>query len=162
MLPSTSSRPAKSGGAALRAEIRLVRDLLDQVIAEQEGPVVARSVEKLRVRTLALRRRYVVRDERLLERRLRELDPAVLFALARAFTVFSQLVNVCEARDEARRRGHVQGRHITALLRRLRAKGVPVTTILTERDDDSEQSRAEQVSVMSPATALARDQSPRF
>ena len=41
-------------------------------------------------------------------------------------------------------------------IRRLRAKGVPVTTILTERDDDSEESRAEQVSVMSPATALAR------
>ena len=41
-------------------------------------------------------------------------------------------------------------------IRRLRAKGVPVTTILTEHDDDSEQSRAEQVTVISPSTVLSR------
>jgi phosphatidylserine/phosphatidylglycerophosphate/cardiolipin synthase-like enzyme len=41
-------------------------------------------------------------------------------------------------------------------IRRLRAKGVPVTTILTERDEDSEKSRAESVTVMAPATALSR------
>ena len=41
-------------------------------------------------------------------------------------------------------------------IRRLRAKGVPVTTILTERDENSEESRAQQVSVMTPATALRR------
>ena len=41
-------------------------------------------------------------------------------------------------------------------IRRLRAKGVPVTTILTERDEDSEESRAEHVSVMGPSTVLSR------
>jgi len=41
-------------------------------------------------------------------------------------------------------------------IRRLRAKGVPVTTILTERDDDSEQTRAERVRVVSPATMASR------
>jgi phosphatidylserine/phosphatidylglycerophosphate/cardiolipin synthase-like enzyme len=41
-------------------------------------------------------------------------------------------------------------------IRRLRAKGVPVTTILTERDEDSEESRAERVTVMAPSTALRR------
>ncbi|TNF63183.1 MAG: hypothetical protein EP303_02985, partial [Deltaproteobacteria bacterium] len=41
-------------------------------------------------------------------------------------------------------------------IRRLRAKGVPVTTILTERDEDSAESRAERVSVMTPATVLRR------
>jgi phosphatidylserine/phosphatidylglycerophosphate/cardiolipin synthase-like enzyme len=41
-------------------------------------------------------------------------------------------------------------------IRRLRAKGVPVTTILTERDEDSEESRAERVTVMAPSTALSR------
>ena len=51
MLPPAAPRPTKSGGAALRAEIRLVRDLLDQVLAEQEGAAVARSVERLRART---------------------------------------------------------------------------------------------------------------
>jgi phosphatidylserine/phosphatidylglycerophosphate/cardiolipin synthase-like enzyme len=47
-------------------------------------------------------------------------------------------------------------------IRRLRAKGVPVTTILTERDDDSDESRAEQVSVMKPSTALRRALSGTF
>jgi phosphatidylserine/phosphatidylglycerophosphate/cardiolipin synthase-like enzyme len=41
-------------------------------------------------------------------------------------------------------------------IRRLRAKGVPVTTILTERDEESEESRAERVTLMAPATALSR------
>ncbi len=41
-------------------------------------------------------------------------------------------------------------------IRRLRAKGVPVTTILTEKDDDSPQSRAENVRVMAPSTVLSR------
>jgi phosphatidylserine/phosphatidylglycerophosphate/cardiolipin synthase-like enzyme len=41
-------------------------------------------------------------------------------------------------------------------IRRLRAKGVPVTTILTQRDDDSAETRAERVSVVSPPTLSAR------
>jgi phosphatidylserine/phosphatidylglycerophosphate/cardiolipin synthase-like enzyme len=41
-------------------------------------------------------------------------------------------------------------------IRRLRAKGVPVTTILTESDDDSEQTRMERLNVLSPATMLSR------
>jgi phosphatidylserine/phosphatidylglycerophosphate/cardiolipin synthase-like enzyme len=41
-------------------------------------------------------------------------------------------------------------------IRRLRAKGVPVTTVLTVRDRDSEETRAERVSVLSPATMAAR------
>ncbi|MGB5415276.1 MAG: phosphatidylserine/phosphatidylglycerophosphate/cardiolipin synthase family protein [Polyangiales bacterium] len=41
-------------------------------------------------------------------------------------------------------------------IRRLRAKGVPVTTILTERDEHPDESLAEQVSVMTPATARRR------
>jgi cardiolipin synthase len=41
-------------------------------------------------------------------------------------------------------------------IRRLRAKGVPVTTILTERVGSPDESLAEQVSVMTPAKALRR------
>jgi len=47
-------------------------------------------------------------------------------------------------------------------IRRLRAKGVPVTTILTERDEDSERSRAEHMTVMSPVTALQRARAGTF
>ncbi len=41
-------------------------------------------------------------------------------------------------------------------VRRLRAKGVPVTTILTERQADAEKAGAAQISVMTPAEAVAR------
>jgi len=47
-------------------------------------------------------------------------------------------------------------------IRRLRAKGVPVTTILTERDEDSERSRAERVTVMALSTAINRALSGDF
>ena len=44
----------------------------------------------------------------------------------------------------------------TSAIRRLRARGVPVTSILTDRGVDSDRSRAENVDVLSPAEALAR------
>jgi len=47
-------------------------------------------------------------------------------------------------------------------IRRLRAKGVPVTTILTERDEHPDESLAQQVSVMTPATARRRALSGAF
>jgi phosphatidylserine/phosphatidylglycerophosphate/cardiolipin synthase-like enzyme len=47
-------------------------------------------------------------------------------------------------------------------IRRLRAKGVPVTTILTTRDEDSEESRAERVNVIEPSTVLRRALSDGF
>lgn len=47
-------------------------------------------------------------------------------------------------------------------IRRLRAKGVPVTTILTDVDDDSERIRAEQVTVLTPAAVRARARSRDF
>ncbi len=50
----------------------------------------------------------------------------------------------------------------TAAIRRLRAKGVPVTTVLTERDDDSVESRTERVSVITPSTALKRARAGAF
>jgi phosphatidylserine/phosphatidylglycerophosphate/cardiolipin synthase-like enzyme len=51
---------------------------------------------------------------------------------------------------------------VTTVIRRLRARGVPVTTILGARDEDSGASRAEQVRVMSPATVLARARGDGF
>jgi phosphatidylserine/phosphatidylglycerophosphate/cardiolipin synthase-like enzyme len=45
---------------------------------------------------------------------------------------------------------------VSTAIRRLRAKGVPVTTILAERDEDSDVSRAERVRIMAPSTVLSR------
>lgn len=44
----------------------------------------------------------------------------------------------------------------TTAIRRLRAKGVPVTTILSSRDADPEEPNRERVSVMTPASVLRR------
>lgn len=41
-------------------------------------------------------------------------------------------------------------------VRRLRAKGVPVTTVLTDHDDDSEETREEGLTVLSPDTMVDR------
>ncbi len=41
-------------------------------------------------------------------------------------------------------------------IRKLRAKGIPVTSVLTTRGEDSARARAEQVDVMTPSTALRR------
>ena len=48
------------------------------------------------------------------------------------------------------------GMFASTAIRRLRAKGVPVTAILADRDEESERSRAEQVTVMAPSTAISR------
>ena len=119
------SSPADRDGAQFRAEIRLVRELLDVVIEEQEGPRVARLVGRVRAVTVELRRRFDRREERRLERLLSGLEPDTLYAVARAFTVFSQLVNVCEGREEARRRGRGEGRYFVSLLRKMQSRGVP-------------------------------------
>jgi len=44
----------------------------------------------------------------------------------------------------------------TSAIRSLRARGVPVTSVLTTRETDSERTRAEKVDVMSPKDALER------
>ncbi|UCH30072.1 MAG: phosphatidylserine/phosphatidylglycerophosphate/cardiolipin synthase family protein, partial [Myxococcales bacterium] len=44
----------------------------------------------------------------------------------------------------------------TSAIRRLRGRGVPVTSILTARGGDSERSRAEKVGIISPEEALSR------
>ncbi len=111
--------------AELRAEIRLAGELLGTVIREQEGQAFFELVERVRGLAVGLRRRFEPARERELAALFRELPLSVLVSLARAFTVFSQLVNVCEARDEVRGRGASAGRHLLGLLRRLDARGVP-------------------------------------
>jgi len=44
----------------------------------------------------------------------------------------------------------------TSAIRRLRGRGVPVTSVLTSRDADSDRSRQENIDVMSPKEALER------
>lgn len=107
----------------LVAEVRLVGRVLAQVIAEQEGPELVALVEELRREAVRLRGRRGPAVERRLGARLRGAPLAQLLAAARAFTVFSTLVNVCEERHEVRQRA-LDAPPFERLLRRLRRHGV--------------------------------------
>jgi len=66
------------------------------------------------------------------------------------------LVYSAEEQDLSSLGVHFVKMFATTAIRRLRAKGVPVTTVLTEHYEDSVESRAERVSVITPSTALSR------
>jgi phosphoenolpyruvate carboxylase len=89
-------------------EVRLLGALLGQVIAEQGGPELFALVERVRRRTIALRRGdpgTLLQPDRERERLTSEiagLDLARAAAVARAFTLYFQLVNLAEERERIR------------------------------------------------------------
>jgi phosphoenolpyruvate carboxylase len=113
----------------LRAEVRLVGNVLGQVIREQEGKSLYALVERVRHAAIALQRRNADGDERKLRRLVTELDLDELVAIARAFTIFFQLVNVCEQRHTARSHGPKAPGSAFDLMRRLRKSGLRADAI---------------------------------
>jgi phosphoenolpyruvate carboxylase len=110
--PAVAAEPPGPGiGRArdpLARDVRLLGALLGQVIAEQAGPELFTAVERIRRRTISLRRGSPqVASERDAERaRLGEeiaaLDLADAADIARAFTLYFQLVNLAEERQRIR------------------------------------------------------------
>ncbi len=108
-------------------EVRLLGALLGQVIAEQAGPELFAVVERVRRRTIALRRgddssaaSHEAERARLMAD-LRGLDTAGAAAVAKAFTLYFQLVNLAEERQRIRtlrsRARRARGRGIDESLR---------------------------------------------
>lgn len=116
---------SRSEEALLRREIDFVGETLGQVLLEQEGRALYRRVERARRDAVALRRSFERRRERRLVATFRELPVRELVSVALAFTIFSQLVNVCEHRHEVRSRRGSELRLLERLFRRLRQRGVP-------------------------------------
>jgi phosphoenolpyruvate carboxylase len=85
----------------LRANIRLLGDILGRVIVEQEGSELLALEE--RVRSLA-RRARATGDRARLERLLGGLDVAAQTRVLGAFSLFFQLVNIAEQHHRVRRR----------------------------------------------------------
>ncbi len=92
----------------LAREVRLLGALLGQVIAEQAGPELFMLVERIRRRTIAIRRSApdaeVEPDQergRLAEE-VASLDLTQAAAVTRAFTLYFQLVNLAEERQRIR------------------------------------------------------------
>ncbi|MFN0155051.1 MAG: phosphoenolpyruvate carboxylase [Gaiella sp.] len=98
-------------GAPLRANIRLLGDILGEVIAEQEGTELLALEET--IRALARRERETgERDE--LERSLGALDVATKGKVLAAFSLFFQLANIAEQHHRVRRRRDYEREGIVA------------------------------------------------
>ncbi len=110
--PAVAAEPPGPGLARardpLRREVRLLGALLGQVIAEQGGPDLFALVERIRRRTIVLRHTDTELDlepdaERAkLAAEIEALDLERAAAVARAFTLYFQLVNLAEERQRIR------------------------------------------------------------
>jgi phosphoenolpyruvate carboxylase len=118
MRPETEAAPRQERGAEmpapLRRDVRLLGSLLGQVLEEAGGPELLADVERLRHATIALRGATDNRESR--RREVVELvagfDLDRAEEVARAFTVYLQLVNLAEERHRVRtlrEHGHGDG-----------------------------------------------------
>ena len=82
--------------AALRADIRLLGDLLGQTLVRQVGPELLDLVEQVRVLTKTLRYRPDEAKARQLESLLAVQDLETIILLTRAFSTYFHLANVAE------------------------------------------------------------------
>jgi phosphoenolpyruvate carboxylase len=115
--PAVAAEPPgpgfRSAADPLAGEIRLLGALLGQVIAEQAGPGMFELVERIRHRTIALRRAEaepvaapaaapsaIEREQ--LAAEIATLDIGQAAAVAKAFTLYFQLVNLAEERQRIR------------------------------------------------------------
>ncbi len=87
----------------LKQDIRQLTTLLGQIIRERAGNEIFRVVEELRSLTRSLRDRPDARDSRRKDRIIAGLDLAGAGDVARAFTVYFQLVNLSEEKQRRRR-----------------------------------------------------------
>jgi phosphoenolpyruvate carboxylase len=101
--PGPRAAGASGTRDSLSREVKLLGALLGQVIAEQGGPALLELVERTRLRSIAL---YETGDEAAggaLAAEIDSLDVDLAEALARAFSLYFQLVNLAEERDTVRR-----------------------------------------------------------
>jgi len=103
----------------LERELQFLADVHDRVIGEQEGPAFLKLVAEVRDLERHLRRRFEKRDEKQLRRTLKNAPLEQLIALARAFTLFFWLLNLCEQRHEDRSHRADEPGTLAELFRRL-------------------------------------------
>ena len=88
--------------AGLRAEIRLLGQLLGETLREHEGLALYELEESIRLRTKALRQQYDSAKETELVAELGRIPLADAARLVRAFATYFQLVNLAELERQAR------------------------------------------------------------
>jgi phosphoenolpyruvate carboxylase len=87
----------------LRGMIRLLGNLLGEVIVEQEGAVLFDLEESIRRTTKSLRRRHSAALQKRLRQIIAGMDAPTMSKIVRAFTIYFQLVNIAEQRHRLRR-----------------------------------------------------------
>jgi phosphoenolpyruvate carboxylase len=105
--PAVRAEPRGIGSARARdplaREVKLLGALLGQVIVEQGGVQLLELVERVRRRTIALRRGKARPGERgRLRRELDGLDGRQMALLARSFSLYFQLANLAEEKHRVR------------------------------------------------------------
>jgi phosphoenolpyruvate carboxylase len=88
--------------AGLRAEIRLLGQLLGETLREHEGPALYELEESIRLQTRALRQDYDAAREASLVKQLDAIPLDDAARLVRAFATYFQLVNLAELERQAR------------------------------------------------------------
>ena len=88
--------------AALRREVRVLSTILGQVVEEAGGPELLRDVERLRRATIALRREPTPERRDHVLAIVDDFTPDRAEQVARAFTVYFQLVNLAEEHHRVR------------------------------------------------------------
>jgi phosphoenolpyruvate carboxylase len=99
---SASMTEATLVEAGLRAEIRLLGQLLGETLREHEGLALYELEESIRLRTKALRQQYAADDEAGLVAELGRIPLDDAARLVRAFATYFQLVNLAELERQAR------------------------------------------------------------
>src|ERR1700694_217311 len=99
---SASTTEAILPEAGLRAEIRLLGQLLGETLREHEGLALYELEESIRLRTKELRQRYDATEEVTLVADLGRIPLEDGASLVRAFATYFQLVNLAELERQAR------------------------------------------------------------
>ena len=127
----SAARGSRASGAGdqLAHEVKLLGSLLGQVIAEQGGQSLLDLVERTRLRSISFRETGDKKAGRALSDELDGLSLDQAEEMARAFSLYFQLVNLCEERDQVRQQREVQKSQVPE-------QGSPDETIdwLLERD----------------------------
>ncbi len=98
-----SRAPSRSPDAPLRANVRLLGEILGRVLTEQEGEDVLRLEERIRL-LARLGRRGDEGASRGLEETIAALDVEAQAVVLRAFTLYFHLANIAEQHHRIRRR----------------------------------------------------------
>lgn len=101
------------------------------MIAEQEGEKVFQTVEKIRKITRAVRAKRKPGDIKAKRKLIASIDPQTTHSVVHAFSLFFQIVNICEER--ARRRSVLENPNLRHSLRdlfeKLKKDGVPARKV---------------------------------